>query len=164
MPAQFRITVEGFEELQQRVSSLPEKLRGPIMRGAMRAALVELRKLARRYVLPKRTGALYRSIRVSARSFRDGALIGKVTAGGPGAQHANLIERGTKPHRIVAKRARALTIGDGRMVRSVRHPGHAGRHFMARAAAEGARPASDAFSAYVHARIQRHMAAGGLVP
>jgi HK97 gp10 family phage protein len=161
MAVQFKVTIEGFEALKNRLQRLPERLRTNIMRGAMRAAVAVLRRLARDNVQQfSRTGNLRRSIRVSTRSFRNGTVTGTVKAGGPRAYYANIVEVGARPHAIRVKRANALALGPRTFVKAVQHPGFAGRRYMQQAAERGEKPASDAFAAYVQQRVVKFMATG----
>lgn len=157
--ADFSVKLEGFDTLKARTEALPQKLQRNILRGGMRAAVGVIRKLAREFV-PVRTGKLRRSIRASARSFRDGRLVGTVTSGGKGAWQANIIEVGAKPHKIRARRGKALSIGRGGYVKQVDHPGHRAYRYMERAATQGEKPAADAFSNYVQTRVSRYMSTG----
>lgn len=78
---------------------------------------------------PVRTGRL----RSSYQKFVSG-LSGRITSS---ASYIWAVEKGTRPHVIVPRTAKALHFmigGREVFVRSVRHPGSAGRFFIARAA------------------------------
>ena len=82
-----------------------------------------------------RTGELRRSITRGQRSTWSHWLRAD-------AKHAAYVEYGTKPHKIEARRARALRFvqhGELRFRRSVNHPGTKPTHFMDKAADAGAR-------------------------
>lgn len=153
MPIDQNIT--GGAELQAALSSLPAKIEKNIMRAAVRAGAAVLRAEARLNV-PVATGALKKSIKISAKATR-GQINVKVTAGGKGARHAQLVEYGTRPHEIKPDGAAALAVG-GAVVGAVMHPGAQPKPFM--------RPAFDAKAqeaiAAVAAKIRERLTEQGI--
>ena len=78
--------------------------------------------------VPVKTRELKRSIEVTARPTARGMKV-IAQAGGPGIPQALTTEKGARPHKIVARRAKALTFywpKAGRVVsfKSVNHPGN----------------------------------------
>lgn len=148
------LNVKGLSELIKFMDEFPAKLQRNVMRGAMRAAAVEVKGTvvanapegppstegASKY--GQRQGDLKSTIRVSVRII-GGKVVAKVVAGGtaksgaPTLNEAVWNEFGTRPHTIAAVSG-ALKIGD-RFVGSVEHPGAAPHPFM--------RPALDAKAA-----------------
>lgn len=150
--AEFSVRLEGVDEVRTRLALFPQRLRRNILRGAIRAAAVVMRKGVQARV-PVRTVALRRSVTVSTRAYADGRVEGKVTVGGRKAFYANIVEVGAKQHVIRAATAGALNLGNGRIVEEVRHPGFRGRGFVAATQAAEAAPASRAFFEYAQVRI-----------
>lgn len=167
------VRIQGADALILRLSLLEKGRARNILRGGLRAASKPLIARARQLVpvsglnprdrfmrgrarggkFGRRPGDLQRSIRFSSRGFSDGSLYAEVKAGGRQAFYAHMVERGTRPHEITPRNARALAAG-GKPVAKVRHPGARAARYMERAAAQAARPASEAFRAYVAARLQ----------
>lgn len=157
--ADLRLELKGFDEIKRTLALLPERLQKNYLRGGVRAALAVLAKEARREA-PVASGQLRRSIRTSTRAFYSGRVTGKVNVAGPRARHAHLVEFGTKPHRIIARTAKALAIGPGVLVKEVQHPGAKARPYMGSAVARKSGAAHDAFETYVHTRLMRFWATG----
>lgn len=162
MPSQpiFSVRLEGLAEVRTRLAAFPPRFRRNVLRGAIRAAAVVLRTALRRLIAPfSRTGRLAKSAQVSTRAFPDGHVEGKASIGGRLAFYANVVETGAKAHDIVAIHARALTIGPGRFVHQVRHPGFTGRGFVAQVRASEIHAAERAFFDYANARIAAYIEA-----
>ena len=90
--------LQGLRELEQSIEAMPAGLHAQVMGAATQAMAREVAKEARKLV-PVRTGALKKSIRVRrfrerfrGRQYRSAA---GVYAGGPSARHAPLIEYGS---------------------------------------------------------------------
>lgn len=174
-----RVRIEGADALVLRLSLLERGQARNIMRGGLRAAarplidrarqLVPISGLSARNLLARgrvrggkhkrRPGDLQRSIRFSSRGFADGSLYAEVKAGGRRAFYAHMVERGTRPHEITPRNAKAL-VAAGRPVARVKHPGTRGVRYMERAARQASRAASEAFAAYVAARVNVALAGG----
>lgn len=118
------IHVKGLSDLQKLLNTLPAKIEQNALRGALRAAANVVKKEAQALV-PKQSGALRDSIRVSVR-----ARYGKVTAsikagGGPtkkqvrttpsgrtsvkysNAYYAHMVEYGTRAHYLKSQKTKA---------------------------------------------------------
>lgn len=80
-----------------------------------------------------RTGILRSSVRISPAQHLGDSIQGAVEAGDGPAFYGTFVERGSRPHQILATKARALAfMMDGRKVFAQRvfHPGVAPRWFM----------------------------------
>jgi HK97 gp10 family phage protein len=148
-------TIVGGRQLDAMLQSLPVKVEKNILRAALRAGAAVFREQAKANA-PVESGALRRSIKVSVDS-KSGRVTAKLKAGGKLAPHAQLVEFGTKPHTITAKKDSGLTVG-GNIVSSVDHPGAKPHPFL--------RPAFDtkppAAIAAVGAKIRERLTAEGL--
>lgn len=167
------VRLEGVDTLALRLSFLQENMRRKIIRGGLRAAgrqfILRARQLVpvsrpgtqKRQVVPgQRAGDLRRSIRFSQpREARiDARIYAEVKAGGRKAFYAHMVEGGTRPHEIRPRKAKALAIGGRLVAGAVQHPGTRAQRFMARAAQQADRAASQAFAEYVRLRLQLVMA------
>lgn len=146
----FDVKVYGLAELHAALDALPDKIQENLMRGGLRAGARVFADGAK-IAAPDATGLLRRSIRVSVRADRRrGAVVATIKAGGgrgsvitskgrgrvvekrQGAFYARFVEKGTRPHTIKPRGAKALAIGKtGVTVEVVRHPGARARPFMA---------------------------------
>lgn len=148
-------TIAGGRELDAMLRALPVKIERNILRAALRAGAAEFRTAAKANV-PVDSGALRRSIKVTTGS-KNGRVTARLKVGGVLAPHAFLVEYGTKPHKIKAKKDGALTVG-GNLVAEVDHPGARPRPFM--------RPAFDtkppAAIAAVGSKIRERLTAAGI--
>ncbi len=118
----------GFAELERFLDELPEKLQAKVARVAMAAGARVIRDEAR-LVVPKKSGALKRSIRSSSGRARDGQITATIKAGNKDAFYAHMVEFGTQPHDIRPKKAKALKIGGGYAL-LMHHPGARPKPFM----------------------------------
>lgn len=134
----------GGRELDELLQTLPAKIEKNIMRSALRAGANVLRDRAKE-LAPKDDGYLQQSIRVVTRA-RGGQVSASVKAGNSIAFYAHMVEYGTRPHTIKAKRAQALFF-NGKAVKDVAHPGARPKPFM--------RPAADAGLAASVAAVQQ---------
>ncbi|MGI4717209.1 MAG: HK97-gp10 family putative phage morphogenesis protein [Janthinobacterium lividum] len=135
-------TIAGGRQLAEFLQQLPLKVEKNIMRAALRAGAAVIREEAKAQV-PVDSGALRRSLKVST-STKKGRVTAKLKVGGRLAPHAHLVEFGTKPHKIKAKRQQALSFG-GTVAREVDHPGAKPHPFM--------RPAFDSHSSEAIAAV-----------
>lgn len=126
----FKITVEGTDEVRAellRIGSLPAK--------ALAALAVDIEDMAEAGAARhSKSGALIRSLE----RRREGAdwLIGH---DGQHAPHALFVHWGTKPHKILPKKKKALRWSAGsffKFAKGVNHPGYKGDPYFARAARE----------------------------
>lgn len=148
-------TVTGGRELAELLATLAPKIEKNIMRAALRAGAVVVRGEARSRV-PRSSGALFRSVRITTRSQR-GQAFASVKAGNAIAFYAHMVEFGTRPHRIQAAPGSALDVA-GNPLRSVEHSGSRPRPFMRPAAEAAFAPAVDA----IQAKIRERLTAQGL--
>lgn len=120
--------VEGLGELQAILEALPRNLQKNAMRRTLNRGAGVIREAARQLV-PVKTGALLKSIRVSTGTLRNGQTYARIRAGGGKAFYAHMVEFGTAAHKITAKDG-ALLIAGGHPVTEVEHPGAAPFPFM----------------------------------
>lgn len=163
-------TVTGGRELADLLSTLAPKIEKNIMRAALRAGGVVLRREARERV-PKGNGDLWRSIRITGRATREGVQV-SVKAGNAIAYYAHMVEFGTRPHYIKvddrdrgrgrkagtlasigAVNKRVLQIGANFIGPSVYHGGARPRPFLRPAAEAGFVPAVEAIQAKIRERL-----------
>lgn len=146
--------IKGAETIREALSRLPWKLETRILRGAVRAATKPVLEEAKANA-PVRKGALRDSLRISTKSKR-GEVRARVVAGDNkkgGVYYATMVEGGTKPHTIKARK-KSLTVGGG-FARSVDHPGAKARPFMGPAIREKAQEALDAAADYIRKRLDK---------
>lgn len=136
------LAISGGKKLDDLLKTLPAKVQKNVMRSAVRAGLVVYRKAVKERV-PVQLGELKKSVRVSMK-VKDGVLTGSLKAGNRKAWYAQLVEFGTRPHKIQPKDAKALEIG-GAVVEEVEHPGAAPHPYM--------RPGADASHAAALAAV-----------
>lgn len=145
----------GGAALDALLRTLPSKVEKNIMRSALRAgAKVYLEEVKRN--IPVESGNLRNSARITTRT-RGGAVYASVKVGNRVAFYAQMVEFGTRAHRITAKPGSALNI-NGNEVKSVMHPGIR-PHPFARPAADA--KFSEAFAA-VQAKIRQRLTKEGL--
>ena len=148
-------TILGGRELNAFFQQLPAKVGQNIMRAALRAGANEFKDEIKANI-PVASGRLRRSVRVSTRASK-GKVMAYVRVGGKKAAHAQLVEFGTRPHRIEPKRGGSLLIG-GHPVAGVDHPGAKAQPF--------ARPALDtktgAAVAAVAAKVRQRLTLEGI--
>lgn len=120
------VRVKGLAELQKYLNELPARMEANVLRSALREGAKVIAEEVKSRV-PKNTGKLRDSIRISTRSRR-GTVYAVVSAGKKGRKHvtqgkngrfnvaydhpyyAPWVEFGTKPHKIGAKFAKALVL------------------------------------------------------
>jgi len=122
--------LEGFEELARALEALPRRVGRAAMLRALRAGARPVVRAARTRV-PVKTGALKKGIIVRAVRAERGSAEAAVKVGP--ARHlfyGHIVEFGSGPHKIAAKRARTLAIGPVVIGRVVQHPGAAARPFL----------------------------------
>lgn len=146
--------VPGLAALSQMMADLPQKLAKTVVRGGLRAGAVVLQQEARSLV-PEKTGALRKSIKVST-GIKNGNVYSRVRAGDKTAFYAHMVEFGTGAHKINAKSGGFLSI-NGRLVRSASHPGARSKPFMRPAMDGRAAQALDAMSDYLTERLDREI-------
>ena len=88
-----KLKIEGLSDLNKALQELPAKIERNILRGALREGSKEFLAKAREEV-PKKSGALLKSLRVSAR-VKQGKVTATMTAGNKVAFYAHMVEFGT---------------------------------------------------------------------
>lgn len=175
------IRISGLAELDRVLKTLPARVEGNVMRGALRAGQSVIRDGAAAELAAAGAiddGALRASLRISLsrRSVKYGWLRMNLIAGNrkpmsdPSAVwYAHFVEFGTasfytgkgrsvgKPYRIEPTKAGALHIGAG-LREGVTHPGIRPRKFMRRAFDKQQRAALEAVAAYLRKRVPREAA------
>lgn len=124
--------VTGGAEIQRALNALPAKVEASVVRAALRAGAMVVKREAEAHV-PVKSGLLKGTLRVSSRR-RGGELLVSVKAGNVKKRvfYAGMVEKGTRAHFISAASGSALAIGAGRLIKGVRHPGAKGVGFMRR--------------------------------
>lgn len=145
--------IDGLAELDAALKDLPARVEANLLRGGLRAAARVIEDEARRLV-PKKTGLLAESIRVSGRvDKREGKVVYRIIAGGNKkgqAFYAHIVEYGTRLHYIKGP----LALG-GKMVSGVDHPGAKEHPFMRPALDTKTQPAIAAMADYIRARLHK---------
>lgn len=146
----------GGAALDALLQTLPVKMERNIMRTALRAGAAEYLEEVRRNI-PQDSGDLARTARITTRVAKNGQVSASVKVGNRQTWYAQLVEFGTRPHRIVARPGHALNV-NGTEVRSVDHPGTRPHPYM--------RPAADAkflaAVAAVQAKVRQRLTKAGL--
>lgn len=150
------VQIKGLAELQRALDTLPAKIEANIMRGAVRAGVKVIAEAAAANA-PVQTGSLKLDFNVGTRSkagMVTGRLVvgrGRKSKGGTkkAAFYAHFVEFGTKPHRIKARRGKALAIG----VSAVNHPGARPKPFLRPALDAKAQASVEAVAAYIRKRL-----------
>lgn len=165
--------IQGLDELKRQLDTLPAKIEGNVMRGALRAGVNVLKKEAEAHV-PVKTGALRNSLRISfaRKSQQYGWLRAHLKAGNKDAWYAHLIEYGTAsyysgtgstvggPYDIRASKGKSLFFA-GLFAQVITHPGIRPQPFMRPALDKAAAPALDAVAHYIRNRLPRELAKHG---
>lgn len=116
--------VKGLDALDKLLQQVAPKVERNALRGALRAGANVILPVARGNIHSV-SGVLARSLKV-----RSGARGGEVTAKVyTKVFYANMVEYGTRAHRIEPLNREALSIGGG-VVESVEHPGARPRPFL----------------------------------
>ena len=147
--------ITGGAQLQEFLNTLPAKLEKNIMRSALgagaRAMAKEIRDRAPVGSPSSEgflfyggyAGALRDSVRVYTKVAKDGRIIAGIRVGGKNKKtgadvfYAHIVEFGSRPHIIKARKGGALFIG-GNLIGEVMHPGTRPQPFV--------RPTFDAFA------------------
>lgn len=173
--------VTGLKELDAILKTLPAKVEGNVMAGALRAGQTVFLKGAAAELQAAGavdTGELLRSLRIrlQTRSKRFGWVRVSLKAGGKTAPHAHLVEFGTasyytgsgrsvrKPYKIKPKKGNklgALAFG-GKVVEEVTHPGARPVPFMRRSVDKHQQAALDATMTYLRKRIPKEVTKAGM--
>lgn len=142
------VHVKGLADLTQRMSTLADKVKRNVLRGALGSGMRVVQPVARRNVR-KVSGKLAAGLKIRT-SIRGDTVKAALRATGEHAFAAVLIEwTGAKPHTIKAKTAKGLLLRGGKIVKSVQHPGFKKRPFM--------RPALDGEAARALVAVAEYM-------
>ena len=128
--AQMSITITGLPEL---IAKCKKPIHAAPIRKAFTDSVLDLEAKAKS-LTPRMTGNLQRSIThkidgAAIPTFAQVGLLGGGPVGKSGARYGVYVHEGTRPHTIVARRAKALHF-NGRFARRVRHPGTAANPFL----------------------------------
>lgn len=153
------IHIDGFEAIAKKLQELPQKLEKNILRSALNAgAKVYADEL--KATVPKDSGDLKRTIRVSSRIRKDKKGIESVAKVGDrdkGVFYAHMVEFGTNAHAINAKRAPNLSFkigGKWIKTKQVLHTGTSARPFIRTAYDNKADEAVQAISSKIRDRLK----------
>lgn len=167
--------IEGLSELYKTLQSLPAKVEGNVMRGALRAALTEVRKEVQAEV-PVDAGDLRKSVRIRfrSRSQKFGVVRMNLIAGDKVAWYAGLIEFGTgqfyagsggrskrKAYKIKPKKKPGALLFGGKVRQEVTHPGIKPNPFMRRAFDQSQARALETMKRYIATRLPRELKKAG---
>ena len=186
------ITITGLKELDALLKSLPAKIEGNVMRGALRAGqkvMLDGAKLNLSSITKQDTGLLAKSLRIrfERKSQKYGWLRSHLVAGSQDAYYAHMVEFGTAAHYIsIKKEARpgrmtrrgekkfgistinemvnrgSLVIGGQFVGASVAHPGSKPKPFMRRTFDTYNVPAINASVEYIRKRLPKELKKAGL--
>lgn len=161
-----KLKIEGLSDLNKALQELPAKIERNILRGALREGSKEFLAKAREEV-PKKSGALLKSLRVSAR-VKQGKVTATMTAGNKVAFYAHMVEFGTAsfytgsgesvgaPYEIKPN-GKALKVGDYYFGK-ITQPGVKPQPFMRPAFDAGSADAVKAVTDYIKKRLEKEAA------
>lgn len=168
--------IDGLADLHRLLQTLPAKVEGNVMRGALRAGQKVIQSEVKAQV-PVDSGALRDSVKIrfKSRSQKLGWVRMHLTAGDKVAWYAHLLEYGTasfyagnggrskrKPYTIKAKKGKALLIPNGAgPVTQVTHPGIKPRAFMRPGFDAAQQPALEAVADYIRTRLPKELRRAG---
>lgn len=162
--------ITGLDELYKQLQNLPTSIEVNVMRGALRAGLNQIKRVAEARV-PQDSGALRKSIRIRAdrKALKRGVVRLNLVAGNKEAFYAHLVEYGTASfytgtgktvggaYKITPKgEGKGLAFGGG-VVSSVTHPGIKPQPFMRPAVDEAGQSAFEAARAYIAKRLPKEI-------
>lgn len=172
--------VKGLKELDAVLKTLPAKVEGNVMAGALRAGQRIIQKGAQEELRAQGSvdsGALLRSLRIrqAVKSKKFGWVRMNLIAGDKVAWYPHLVEYGTasyytgqgksvrKPYKIKPKKGGKLgaLLFNGKVLEEVTHPGARPRPFMRRAVDKHQQAAIDATVAYLRKRIPKEVKKAG---
>lgn len=121
--------VKGLKELDEALKKLPEHLQKRAMKEAFVAGGGVIQQTAQA-IVDRKTGNLARAIELKfIPDLGNGNGGVAIYVNRKKAWYGRLVEFGTAPHTIRARRAKSLKIGDT-YVKDVQHPGAAAKPFM----------------------------------
>lgn len=168
------IRIDGLADFYKQLQTLPAKIEGNVMRGALRAGQKEFMDEAKRLV-PKDSGDLEKSIRIRfrAKSQKYGWVRMNLVAGDAKAWYAHIIEFGSgsyyegkgtkskrKPYEIRPKGAKSLFFA-GIMRDLTVHPGVKPAAFMRQAFDGRQQQAIEATAKYIRTRLPKELTKAG---
>lgn len=165
------VEIKGLSELHHELQALPAKIERNVLRGGLRAGAQIMEAEARRLVpvapptldsvrRGARAGELQRSIKITLRANKSGAVRAQLKAGNKVAWYAHLVEFGTARHWIKPKIRKSLFVA-GLFKEVIDHPGAKPKPFM-RPAYDGKwRSAIAAMADYIRARLPRELRKAG---
>lgn len=165
------VEIKGLSELHRALQDLPAKVERNVLRGALRAGAQVMEAEAQRLVpvapptldsvkRGARAGELKRSIRITLRANRSGAVRAQLKAGNKVAWYAHLVEFGTARHWIKPKNRKSLFLA-GLAKEVVDHPGAKPKPFMRPAFDRKWRSAIEAMADYIRGRLPREIRKAG---
>lgn len=164
----FTVAVKGFADLDRALRELPTAVGKGVVRRALAEAAAPM--VARAKALAPRdrgdlAGAIALSTRLTARQRRERRNLPGDTAAGavelflgaawPEGAHAHLVEFGTAPHSIRARRAQTLARGETAFGARVEHPGARPQPFLRPAWDAEKHPTLDRFGRALWRQIER---------
>lgn len=140
----FKVDKATQAKLDKDMANFPDKVYEKVVRGAVTFAIKPLLKSMKAKV-PVVFGQLKRSLKIKQKNYKrqgivfalvgpDAAVKDPVTGARP-VKYAHLVEFGTAPHEVNAKRGKVLTLLVG-PVTKIEHPGARAKPFMRPALAE----------------------------
>ena len=171
--------VSGLKELDAILKTLPAKVEGNVMRGALRAGQVVILKAAQSNLQSQGavdSGALLKSLRIrqGTRSKKFGVVRMNLIAGNKDAFYSHWVEYGTgqyysgtgrsvgKAYTINPKKKGGALLFGGKARSSVVHPGIRPRPFMRPAFDLHSQAAIQTIAAYLRKRIPKEVTKAGL--
>lgn len=161
------VTLTGVERASANLKYLEQKAIRRVVTASVRAGLKVL-VIEARDRAPRKTGKLRKNVRAVSvqRDRTTGTITGKVAAKatkrqrekGLGAYYGHMVMGGTKPHEIHVRVAGAMTIGGGKVMKVVMHPGARPNDFMGEAARSGYRRAVQAFERKANEATEKELA------
>jgi HK97 gp10 family phage protein len=162
--------ISGLAELHKLLQTLPAKVEGRVMRGALRAGQRVIQAEVKGRV-PVESGALRESIKIKfrPRSQKYGWVRLHLTAGDKNAFYAHFLEYGTasyytgtgktvgKPYKIEAKDGELLHLQGNKFAPEVTHPGVKPQAFMRPGFDAAQQPALDAVVGYIRRRLPKEI-------
>lgn len=155
MTVKFDIEILNQEQVLKNLKQLDFAARRRGVTRSVNKAAAPMVKLVRVKSLPRRTGALWKSIRRTSSRLdrRTGTVKATISSRSTKSQrqrgfdafYAHMVVGGTKAHRIQTSNKKALS--DGRQIfgRAVSHPGYRGRDFFEQAFRSGSRNSTTVF-------------------
>jgi len=121
----------GFDDLNFYLNTFTSKVEKRILKTALSAGAAVIKKQAKRNV-SRRTGTLRKAIKHKRLKGNKAVVRIFVDRGKKSKNdgwYGHIVEGGAKPHKILPRRGRGLSIS-GRVVKEVNHPGMQAKPFM----------------------------------